>query len=184
VPPTQQQRVLLAHIVGAHGIRGDVALKSYSDDPESLTSYKRLTDATGARPFVITEVRVTSKGVVAHIKGVDTRTVAEALRGVGLHVARAELPPVETGAFYHVDLVGLKAVAPDGAPVGVVVSVDNFGSGDLLEIKLTGKSETEYVPFTDTFVPEVDVARGRVVVVMPTLVGDPEPKDEAGDDEE
>jgi 16S rRNA processing protein RimM len=178
-------RILLAHVAGAHGIRGDVTLKSYMDDPSDLASYRPLGDETGARRFDITSVRVTTKGVVAHFKGVDQRSDAEALRGTGIYVDRAVLPPAEDGSYYHVDLIGLAAVDSAGTAIGKVIAVENFGAGPMLEIKRTGARETEYVPFTDAFVPDVDISNGSVVVAMPIMVGDPEPNEgRAGDDRE
>jgi 16S rRNA processing protein RimM len=178
VPAAKTHRIVLAHVTSAHGIRGDVVLKTHMDDPHDLTRYGALSDATGGRRFEITSLRVTAKGVVVHIKGIDDRSAAEALRGAGLFIDRAALPPAEDGTYYHVDLIGLSAVDTAGAPVGKVVAVENFGAGTMLEVLRTGVRETDYVPFTDAFVPEVDIAGGRVVVVMPVMVGEPEPKDD------
>ncbi len=178
VPAAKSHRIVIAHVTSAHGIRGDVVLKTHMDDPHDLTGYGPLTDEAGTRRFEIKSLRVTAKGVVVHFKGVEDRTTAEGLRGVGLFVDRAALLPAEDGAFYHVDLIGLAAVDAAGAVVGKVVAVQNFGAGTLLEISRSGVRETEYVPFTDAFVPEVDIAGGRVIVVMPVMVGEPEPKDD------
>ena len=91
---------------------------------------------------------MTQNGVVAGIAGVTDRTTAEGLKGVQLHVARERLPPPADGEFYHADLVGLAAVDAGGATIGTVVAVRNYGAGDLLEIALSGRRETELVPFT------------------------------------
>jgi 16S rRNA processing protein RimM len=93
------------------------------------------------------------------------------------------LPPADDGVYYHVDLIGLAAIDAAGAAVGKIVAVQNFGAGTMLEISRPGVRETEYVPFTDAFVPVVDIAGGRVVVVLPVMVGDPEPQDEGAPDE-
>jgi 16S rRNA processing protein RimM len=170
--------ILLAHVAGAHGIRGDVMLKTYMEDPRDLSKYRPLTDEAGGRRFEVTALRVTTKGVVAHFKGVDDRTPAEALRGTGLYVDRKVLPPAADGSYYHADLIGMTAVDPHGADLGKVVAVQDFGAGTMLEVLLSGARDTDYVPFTDRFVPEVDIAGGRVVIIMPEMVGDPEPHSE------
>ena len=169
------QRILLADIVSAHGIRGDVVLRTYTADPEAISSYGTLSDESGRRTFEIASARATNKGVVARIKGVATRTDAEALRGTKLYVARSALPAPDDGDYYHTDLIGLAAQAPDGVPIGRIVAVQNFGAGDLLEIQLAGSKDSEFVPFTDACVPTVDIAGGTVVVIMPVMVGEPEP---------
>jgi len=160
------RRVLLGHIAGAHGVRGDVLIKAHTAAPESIAAYGLLEDETGRKLEVNLE-RVTAKGVIARIAGVADRTAAEKLKGVKLYVAREQLPETAAGEFYHADLIGLAAVDLAGAPVGRIVAVENFGAGDLLEIRLEGAHRTELLPFTDAFVPEVDLARGRVVVVLP-----------------
>lgn len=161
------KRILLGRIKGAHGIRGEVVIASFAERPEDIGSYGALTDGRGGRRFLLTSVRATAKGVVARIENVRDRTAAEALRGIELWVDRERLPAAPEGEFYHADLIGLAAVAPDGTPIGTVVAVENFGAGDLLEIRLTGSRRSELVPFSDPFVPDVDVPGGRLVVVMP-----------------
>ena len=173
------KRVLLGDIVGAHGIRGDVVIRAYTADPADIAAYGPLTDAMSRRTFTLTDVRNTGKGVHARIAGVTTRTEAEALKGTQLFVARAALPPLDDGDYYHEDLVGLTAAAADGTAIGSVIAVQNFGAGDLLEIRLAGGSKTEFVPFTDAYVPTLDIAGGRVTIVMPVMIGEPEP--EGGD---
>ena len=164
-------------MASAHGIRGDVVVRAHTGDPADVGAYGPLTDATGKRTFAMSAVRVTPKGVVVHFKGIDDRNAAEALRGLELYVERSALPPAEDGAFYHVDLVGLRAGGLDGTALGTVVAVQNFGAGELLELQPLTTGETVYVPFTDAYVPSVDITGGRVVVIMPEMIGEPEPPD-------
>ena len=160
-------RVLLGQISTAQGIRGEVVIKSYTGEPADIGSYGPLTDEGGTRSFDITVVRVAKKGVIARINGVTDRNGAEALRGTQLYIDRDKLPAPEDDEVYHADLIGLEAVTADGEIVGEVVAVQNFGAGDLLEVRLSGKRRTEFVPFDETFVPEIDLEAGRVTVVMP-----------------
>ena len=180
MPSSKPKRIVLAHVASAHGIRGDVVVRAHTVDPEDLASYGPLTDASGKRTLEIKSLRVTAKGVVLHFAGIDDRNAAEALRGMELYVDRSALPPAEEGAYYHVDLIGLEVVSPEGTQLGTIIAVQNFGAGELLEIKRTGANDTEFVPFTDSFVPTVDIAAGRATVVLPVLVGDPEPAQSNG----
>jgi 16S rRNA processing protein RimM len=161
------KRILLGRIAGAHGIRGEVLIKTSTARPEDIAAYGPLDDGAG-RTLAIEAARVTSKGVVARIAGIGDRSGAEALKGVSLHVDRERLPTPAEGEFYHADLIGLAAVDPDGRPVGEVVAVHNHGAGDLLEVRLAESGRTELVAFTDAFVPEVDLAARRVVVRLDT----------------
>lgn len=173
MPQASSKRVLLGRIATAHGIRGDVLVRSFAADPADIAAYGPLTDPAGARSFMLNVVRVTAKGVICRVAGVTDRNGAEALAGTDLYVDRDRLPPPADGEFYHVDLIGLAVVDPQGVPLGQVVSVQNFGSCDLLEIRLIDRAATELVALTDAFVPTIDVPGGRVVVRLPNLV-DPE----------
>lgn len=177
--PEEAHRILLGRIVGAHGIRGEVIIHAYTTAPEGIAAYGPLSDESGTRSFQIASARGTTKGVVARIKGIVDRNAAEALKGVALYVDRARLPAAGTDEFYLADLIGLAAVDPAGEAVGCIVGVPNYGAGDLLEIRRTGSSQTELIPFTEAYVPQVDIAAGRVVVILPTYTGDaPDPTED------
>ena len=157
------KRILLGRIAAAHGIRGEVLIKTFTERPEDIGAYGPLDDGRG-RALKVKVMRVTPKGVVARIEGIADRNGAEALRGTSLLVDRDRLPAPDDGTFYHADLIGLAAVDPEGSPLGEVVGVHNHGAGDLLELRLAGTGKAELVAFTDAFVPEVDLAARRIVV--------------------
>lgn len=167
-------RVLLGRIQAAHGIRGHVLIRTFTEAPEDIASYGPLEDDSGERRFEISVVRVTPKGVVARIAGVSDRNGAEALRGTELYVGREKLPPTEEEEFYHSDLIGLRAFRKDGALFGEVIAVYNFGAGDILELRLADSRNTEMIPFSRAFVPEVDIAAGRLTVELPSEGGEAE----------
>lgn len=176
----EKKRVLLGEISGAHGIRGDILIRTYTETPDAIAGYGPLSDANGRKTFTIKVVRTTDKGVVARVDGVSDRTAAEALRGTKLYIARDKLPETEASEFYHADLIGLRAVAEDGTPLGEIVSIQNFGAGDLLELKPASGSATEFIPFEDQWVPRVDLDAGHVVINRP----EPSDADEPEEDRE
>ena len=178
----ENRLILLGLITGVHGIRGDVIVRTYTGDPANISAYGPLTDKSGARPLTLSVVRVSGKGVVARAKGVSDRNAAELLKGRELYVARAKLPKTDAAEYYHADLIGLNAVTPVGEAIGHIIAVQNYGAGDLLEIRMTAGGDTAFVPFTDACVPEVDLSVGRVTVVMPEMVGEKESGDEEGGD--
>jgi 16S rRNA processing protein RimM len=158
-------RICVAQIGAAHGIRGEVRLRSFTQDPMAVTAYGPLESEDGARRFTIEALRPAKDHFVARLAGVADRNAAEKLVNVKLYVSRNRLPPAADDEFYHSDLVGLLAVTPDGAALGRVTAIQNFGAGDLVEIKPDGGGEPLMVPFTDAAVPEIDVAGGRMVVI-------------------
>jgi len=135
-----------------------------------LIDYKTLLREDGAPGLVLTSGRVAKGGVVAWAKGVETRDQAEALRGLKLFIARADLPPPEDeDEFYVTDLIGLAVETADGEPLGKVKAVQDFGAGDLLEIQ-PPQGATWYLPFTREAVPEVHISEGKVIAVPPEEV--------------
>ena len=164
-------RICVAQIGAAHGIRGEVRLRSFTQDPRAVTTYGSLESEDGTQRFEIEALRPAKDHFVARLAGIDNREAAEKLTNLKLYVPRDRLPPIEDDeTFYFADLVGLTAVTPDGAPLGTVTAVHNFGAGDMIEIKPQGGGEPQMIPFTDANVPKVDIAAGRVVVVPLTEV--------------
>lgn len=162
------ERIRVARIGAAHGIRGEVRLWPFTENPLAVANYGPLETEDGKRAFEIESVRPGKGFMVARIAGVSDRNAAEALRNTDLFVPRARLPAIEEeDTFYHADLIGLTAVTADGASLGTVSAVHNFGAGDIIEIAPTGGGPTLLLPFTETAVPEVDIAARRIVVVMP-----------------
>jgi len=163
-------RICVAQIGAAHGLRGEVKLRSFTQDPVAVASYGPLESEDGSRRFEIEALRPSKDHFVASLKGIGDRDAAEKLTNVRLYVTRDRLPPVEDDeTFYHADLIGLAAVTRDGAPLGTVTAIHNFGAGDVIEIK-PESGEPLLVPFTEATVPEIDVAARRMVVVPLTAV--------------
>lgn len=175
-------RVCIGAIVGAHGIRGAVRVKAFTADPVDVAAYGPVEDEAGTRRFTLTVTGEVKGQVIATLAGVHDRTQAEALKGVGLYVSRDRLPKTEEDEFLYSDLVGLTAMGMDGAVVGTVKGIANFGAGDLLDIALTGGG-TMFVPFTLAAVPKVDVGAKLVVVDPPAFVEADEPDQDRAEDE-
>jgi 16S rRNA processing protein RimM len=161
------ERVCIAQIGAAHGIRGEVKLWSFTADPLVIKEYGPLETEDGAARFKIESLRPAKDHLVARFAGIDDRNAAERLTNLRLFVPRARLPATEADEFYHADLIGLKAVDAQANEFGTVIAVQNFGAGDLLEIKPSDGSETVMLPFTVATVPAVDVAGGRIVIDPP-----------------
>ncbi|CAK0777696.1 Ribosome maturation factor RimM [uncultured Gammaproteobacteria bacterium] len=167
--------VCVGAIVGVHGVRGQLKIKSFTADPAAIVGYGPLYDASGCKRFVLHLVSATKDGWLAKLEGVTDRTAAETLRGVRLYIPRAALPPVEDeDEFYHTDLIGLTAQALDGQSLGTVAALHVFGGGDVVEVRRMDGS-TLLVPFTRAAVPVVDIPGRRLVIDPPVEVAGDEP---------
>lgn len=167
-----EQRLLLGEIVAAHGIKGLVKIRSFTEDPADIVAYGPLRDSAG----MVVELTLrgpTKGGVLAAVPGVNDRNGAEALKGTKLFVERGVLPelPAEGDEYYYADLIGLTVELVDGTVFGKVKAVHDFGAGDVLELQPGGSDdgarETIMIPFSRQAVPEVDLANRRLVIVAP-----------------
>ena len=153
-----EKRVALAAVAGAHGVKGEVRLKLFSDSAAGLASHAKV--YVGGVERRLLDVREGGKAAIARFEGVADRSAAEALRGQLVEVSRSDLPPLEEGEYYHADLVGLPCVDREGETVGIVVAVENFGAGDLLEVEIVG-GRRSLIPYREGI---ADFQDGRIVL--------------------
>ncbi|WP_269584897.1 ribosome maturation factor RimM [Roseibium sp. Sym1] len=180
---SDDQKVLMARIGAAHGIRGEVRVKPFGDDPLSFADYGILTTKDGKRSFEVEKARVQKTVVVTRFKGITDRNQAEELNGTELYVSRDQLPEPDEDEFYYSDLNGLDVIDQGGDTLGKIVAVQDFGAGDLLEIR-PKRGRTFYIPFTKEFVPEISLDEGLVRADLPEdyfSEGAPEPSEDAPD---
>ncbi len=161
------ERVCVAQIGAAHGIKGEVKLWSFTADPESVADYGPLESEDGTLRFEIEAVRAAKGHLVARLSGVRDRDAAERLTNLRLYVPRERLPPPAAEEFYHADLIGLPAQDRDGTELATIVGIHDFGAGDLLELLPPGANSTVLMRFTAATVPVVDIAGGRIVIDPP-----------------
>ncbi len=165
----QEKKVCLGVVTGAHGVRGLVRVKPFTETPEGVAAYGPVETKDGARRFAIAAKGMAKDLVICQLEGVTDRDVAAALRGTELYVPRERLPEADEDGegWYHADLIGLRAVGTDGRLYGLVAGIQNFGAGDLLEIAPDEGGETVLMSFTDENVPEVDIEGGKIVIDPP-----------------
>jgi 16S rRNA processing protein RimM len=166
---THTSKICLGVIGAPHGVRGDIKLTSYTEDPEGIFAYNPLTDEAGKRQFVLSLVGYSGAQLRVRIDGFADRTAVEALRGVRLFVDRARLPPLPDGQYYQADLMGLAVTSETGDALGVVHALHNYGAGDLLEIGPSA-SDTFFLSMTPDTLISVDLAARHLVVALPVEV--------------
>ena len=152
-----ERRIALAAVAGAHGVKGELRLKLFSDSIESLSRHERL--HVGGVERRLLSIR-DGKSPVARFEGIDDRSAAEALRGSLIEIDRSSLPPLEESEYYHADLIGLPAVDSEGKMVGTVVAVENYGAGDLLDIE-DASGKRSLIPFK---LGIADLEDGKVIL--------------------
>ncbi|HTM76292.1 MAG TPA: ribosome maturation factor RimM [Devosia sp.] len=166
---TNSNRLLMGIIGAAHGIKGEVRITPYTQDPEAIAAYGPLETDRPGLSVSITNLRVQKNVVVARLKGVADRNAAELLNGVSLFADRSRLPETDDeDDFYHADLLGLEARLDDGMVIGTVTAIPNFGAGDLIEIRNTQSGDTYLYPFTKAVVPAIHIEQGYLTIVAPT----------------
>jgi 16S rRNA processing protein RimM len=162
-------RLILMGVIGRpHGVRGLVRVNAFTADPQALADYP-LIDSAGRRfnlEWVGGGVARLTELTAAGARAIADRDAAERLVNTELHTPRSALRPADDDEFYLADLVGLTARDADGATIGRIAAVHDYGGGASLEIAPGGT----LVPFTREAVPVVDVAGGHVTVIPPAEI--------------
>jgi 16S rRNA processing protein RimM len=164
--------VLVGQVAGAFGVRGEVRVTAFTQDPASLLDYGPLLDEAGKPALTLVSGRPDKNVLVGRAKEIATREEAQAMRGLRLYIPRDRLPAPDEDEFYLADLIGLAVLSPTDEALGRVKSVQNFGAGDLLEIEPPGGAATWWAPFTKAVVPQVRLTEGVVVVDRPAEIED------------
>jgi 16S rRNA processing protein RimM len=171
MPAGRDNLVLVGEFGRAHGLKGEVRLKSFTGDPAAIEDYDPLITSQG-RLITLKNARPVGGAapdmLIVQVAGITSREAAEALNRVQLFIAREKLPPPEEeDEFLLADLIGLTVESEAGENIGTIVDVPNYGGGDLLDIKSVATGATALLPFTKAFVPVVDIAGKRVVAALP-----------------
>ena len=161
---TPRDLISVGVIIGAHGIRGEVKLKSFTADPGAVASYGPLLSATGEM-FEITKLKPATTDFIATLKNVTDRNRSETLRGTELFISRAQLPKTSDDEIYMHDLTGISVYGANNTLLGVIVGFENFGAGDLMDVKVEGRAETVLIPYTKKFIVSATVE--KVIVDLP-----------------
>ena len=152
-------------VVSAFGVRGEVRIRPFTSQPENIAHYSEIFDESGEHKFSVESFRVKNGTVLARLSGVVSRNAAEALAGMHLYASRQSLPQTEQDEWYYAELIGLDAYGNDGALLGCVKAVWDFGAGDVLELEcMENKEQSMLIPFTRENVAEVSVSDVRIVL--------------------
>ncbi len=160
---------ILVGVIGRpHGVRGQLHVHSYTAEPRDLAAYGVLDSADGRRftlNWVAGDVAEVKEVVSGTVRPVLDRNAAERLTNLQLFVDRANLPRPAADEFYISDLIGLQAVSVDGAVLGQVAAIHDYGAGTSIEVAT--QTAPLLLPFTRACVPDVDMASRRVVICLP-----------------
>ncbi len=172
IPPSRLIRV--GRVAGAFGVKGEVRITAFTEKPGALLAFRTLLREDGSPGLTLLSGREQKGSVVGRAGEIASKEAADALRGLFLYVPRDILPEPDEDEFYLADLIGLKALSPDGATLGVVKSVRDFGAGDILEIQPADGASWQ-VAFTLTNVPQVRIAAGEIIIDRPAETSEREP---------
>lgn len=164
-PDTSSELIVVAQIGGAHGVRGHVRVRSYTDYPEDCFAYGPFLDENGEVVFTAKSHQENKDGFVVWPHDPRQREEWMAMKGMLLYVPRDALPEPEEDEFYFEDLIGCKVAHEDGRDLGQVTHVHNFGADDIIEVR--SPQGTEYMlPFSLAVIPKVDV-KAKLVTATP-----------------
>ncbi len=164
----------MAVIGAAHGVRGDVRVKALTGDPHGFARYGPLFVRGRASPLEIVALTPYKDGLfVVRFAGISDRSAAERLKGLTLRVPREQLPNLGNDEYYYADLIGLAVISESGEAIGEVVAIDNFGAGDILQIRAA--RDTLLIPFNQATIPKIDLGNRHMIVAAAMIGSDRKP---------
>ena len=165
----ERKRVCVGVVVGSHGLKGEIKVKSFMENPGDIGRFGPLTDKSGERKFKIELVVQNERGLIARFSGIEDRNASEAIKGMELYMLRDMFPKLEEDEFYYSDLIGLSAENCDGETIGVVGTVNNYGAGEILEVNMNDGG-VEIFHISKNVVPLIDLENKRVVINPPAKI--------------
>ncbi len=170
-PFAEDRFILVGKITKPHGLRGDVKLFSYSDEPETLLRYSQvvLVDNRGSLSpnLAIESARLQGKFAVLKLSTIDDRNSAEAIHGRGVLIEKTDLPPVEDDEYYWYQLYDLPVSTETGTLLGTVSSVFSNGARDIMIVK--DQNQEYLIPILDTIIKEQN-KEGIIIAPPPGLL--------------
>lgn len=165
------KKIVVAKILTSHGVKGFVKLESYMEKPKDIFNYSdNLYDVNGKK-FKIDFVGTAKPNIfISKIEGITDMDVAKSYRNTELYMDMDLLPDTNEDEFYYNELIDLKAKSLDGKSLGVIVGVDDFGAGVVIEIKWDGEKSEESLPFIEDYFKEIDIEKGYVIVDRPEYI--------------
>lgn len=127
------KQILVGKIVAPQGIRGEVRIQTYSENPADFKKFKIQSQKFKSEDFKFVRAVPNSTVIIAKINGFDDRNAAEILRGTELFINRAQLPTLTDNEYYQSDLIGFDVIR-NGKKIGIVDCFQNYGAGDIIEL--------------------------------------------------
>jgi 16S rRNA processing protein RimM len=180
------KKIIIAKIISAFGIRGEVKIISYCQNPLDVEKYP-LFDQNN-QPV---ELKISNKNkavigstaggnaiLIVKIIGVDDRNLAEKIRGSELFCSRDDFKKLPSDEFYYADLIGLRVIDENQKTIGKVINVSDYGAGGMVEIEFNDDNlkidKTMNFAFKNHIFPEVDLKQGLIQLILPEILEDKE----------
>jgi 16S rRNA processing protein RimM len=157
--------LLIGVIAGPFGIKGQVKLKAFTDQPDYLRRHVR-TIFVGKKhaPYMLTKVHEHKPGILLlNLRGIEKREDVDELRGAEVFIREADARPLATDEYYIHQLIGLLAFTVEGEELGKVREVIETGVHEVLVVARPGQGDA-LVPVVRDFIAELDIPGGRVVI--------------------
>lgn len=161
--------ILIGKILKAHGLKGLLTLKSYTQNPKDIFKYTPLHNENQTKKYNI-KLKNNKKidTFVVEINNITSKEEADKLVNTDLYIERKKLPKPKTGEFYYEDLIGLK-VLTDKNKKGIILKVADFGAGSMIEVKWNN-GEEETIPFNNDFIKEINLKEEYIKVNLPVYI--------------
>jgi 16S rRNA processing protein RimM len=171
--PVEDALLTIGRIVAAHGLRGEVKVVLTTDRPEKMTEIRRvyLDGSSEVSRVSAFRLRGNDREGIVKFQNVNDRDSAELLRGKTLQIRGNQLPPPEPDAYFHYQILGLRAFNELGEELGSVTDIIDAGEVDVYVVTDGQKNEHLFPALVDVVIA-IDPSAGRMIVRPQQYIGD------------
>lgn len=167
---TVDQLIEVGYIASAHGIKGEVKIRSFTNPAVNIFNYSKLYDQINNQYYIINNLGISNKYFISSIQGITNRQAASLLVGTKLLIKADQLVNTKADEFFYYQLIDLIVLNKEMQQIAKVIKVDNFGAGDLLLLQMLDSNQTQYLSFDKKTVLEINVDKKYLIIELPEFI--------------
>ena len=155
----------IGKVIGAFGIRGYLKVETFLLKTKSITKMKSIFFEKDNKFLKLSFIREYKGNAIISLKNVNDRNEAESLIGKKLFTKREHFPLLKNNEYYLTDLLGFVVKKTNGAKLGIIKDIKNFGAEDLFEVYAKNK-KSFFLPLNKDNIGEIDM-KNKIILANP-----------------
>jgi len=157
------QLIVIGEVKAVHGLKGHFKITSYTETPDDVFRYGPCRLGKKYSNITLKKFKELKTGFIASCEQIKTRELAEKIVGLTIEIDQSYLPAIKKlNQYYYHQLINLIVKTNDGKNIGKVISVQNYGSSDLLEIRKKNAKDY-FIPISENTIKKIDLIKKIII---------------------